>query len=409
MLAILAAAVVRRDELAFDRSRDRALGLLLAGGLLVSTLLPWQQFALSPRHQVSMIGAEAPAAALAGVMACLFAASWSGSSARSRLGMAAATAVFTAGAVSGLTPGAARTYGAWVALGVALALVVVAFVAASPFRTPARPAWDVVTAAAAGALLLIALFLPWQTACYPAGRDFGPYSGRCVSATGWADMTGSAAGALTIFVVTVTVASRRVRAASAAELAGVLALLVATVGFGLAASPSSLGFGFGFGAIVGFVATGVVLVLALLPLRRARVERRRLIALAPMSACLVYLFIAFVPWWGVFPLEFAAKLGFSFFSWLTIAGAVAAMRLLGSWARWATGRTEADTSLLALPLGLLALAALDLIRVPEEATSWGGGWIVVGVSLLLAVLGRIEQRTGLENLRVPEVLRIDRL
>jgi hypothetical protein len=60
-----------------------------------------------------------------------------------------------------------------------------------------------------------------------------------------------------------------------------------------------------------------------------------------------------------------------------------------------------------LPVTLLALAAIDLIAQRDSIT-WGGG-AVIGLCLLLALLGRIEQREGLESVRVPDMLRVDRL
>ena len=64
--------------------------------------------------------------------------------------------------------------------------------------------------------------------------------------------------------------------------------------------------------------------------------------------------------------------------------------------------------LVTLPVVLLGLAALDLIRLRAAGINWGGGAVVV-LSLVLGLLGRVEQRGGLENLRVPEILRVDRL
>jgi hypothetical protein len=55
-----------------------------------------------------------------------------------------------------------------------------------------------------------------------------------------------------------------------------------------------------------------------------------------------------------------------------------------------------------------ALAGIDLIDQREEAATWGRG-AIVGLCLLLALLGRIEQRGGLEHIGVPDAVRLDRL
>jgi hypothetical protein len=152
-------------------------------------------------------------------------------------------------------------------------------------------------------------------------------------------------------------------------------------------------------------------VLALVRLRPPRFERNRLLVrLAPITACLAYLVIVVLPWWDVLPrrLESQSLVRFSLLSWLTVAGALLAIHLLGSWGRRIAGPSESADRLVLLPLALLALAALDLVRLRDAGINWGGG-IVVGLCLLLALLGRIEQREGLENFRVPEVLRVDRL
>jgi len=117
-----------------------------------------------------------------------------------------------------------------------------------------------------------------------------------------------------------------------------------------------------------------------------------------------------VPWWDVLPrrLQSQSLAHFAPISWLTVAGALLAIHLLGSWARRIARPSQSADRLVLLPLALLAIAALDLIRLRDAGITWGGG-IVVGLCLLLSLLGRIEQRDGLENFRVPEVLRVDRL
>ena len=85
-----------------------------------------------------------------------------------------------------------------------------------------------------------------------------------------------------------------------------------------------------------------------------------------------------------------------------------AIWLLHLWAGWIVHVSGGSDWLVIVPFALLALALLDLIRLRDGGIAWGRG-IVVGLCLLLSVLGRIEQREGLENFRVPEVLRVDRL
>jgi hypothetical protein len=57
---------------------------------------------------------------------------------------------------------------------------------------------------------------------------------------------------------------------------------------------------------------------------------------------------------------------------------------------------------------LLIGATFALRRLAASVVELTVG-IVVGLCLLLALLGRIEQREGIESFRVREVLRVDRL
>jgi hypothetical protein len=95
-------------------------------------------------------------------------------------------------------------------------------------------------------------------------------------------------------------------------------------------------------------------------------------------------------------------------SWLTVAGALLGIHLFGSWLRRAAGGSARPGLLVVLPLALLALAALDLIRLRSAGITWGGG-LVVGLCILLAVLGRVEAQSGLEKMQIPASLRVDRL
>lgn len=407
VVALLAAAALRREELVRNRVASQIVALGLGVGVLVSLLLPWQRVD-APQH-ITFLGIETPAAFLAAVAACLAAVWWmSASTVGERLSVSAATALFTVAAVSAVTIGAAHVYGAWLGLGLALALLALALRGARALQ-PARPPWHGIAAAAAASVLLAALFLPWQKVCYPTGSDLGPYSGRCLSTNGWVTIEGSAAAALATLLVVATLAQRR-PAASAVELTVGIALLVATLGFQLAGAEGA-GVHLGYGSIVGFAAAALLLILAFVPLRFPRFELNRLLVrLAPITLCLAYLAIIVLPWWDVLPrrLQSQSLARFAPISWLTVAGALLAILLLGSWARRIARSSERGDWLVLIPLGLLALAALDIIRLRDAGITWGSV-SVVGLCLLLALLGRVEQRDGLESLRVPEILRVDRL
>jgi hypothetical protein len=90
-----------------------------------------------------------------------------------------------------------------------------------------------------------------------------------------------------------------------------------------------------------------------------------------------------------------------------VAGALLAVWLLCEWAGRTADVGDADDRLVLIPLAMLSLAALDLIQFRDGGITWGGGAVVV-LCLLLAQLGRVEQRDGLESLRIPEILRVDR-
>ena len=128
----------------------------------------------------------------------------------------------------------------------------------------------------------------------------------------------------------------------------------------------------------------------------------------PIAACVAYLAVVVLPWWGVLPRGLQLALRFGPISWLTIAGVLLAIRLLCAWARQIADTSANTEGLVLLPTALLGVAALDLIRLREGGLTWAGG-AVVGLCLLLMLLGRIEQREGLESFRIPEILRVDRL
>jgi hypothetical protein len=413
IVALLAVGGLRRNEILRGRSLVSTAAIVLAAGLLVSFLLPWERFTAIQR--TTFLGIESPATVLAAVVVCVAAVRGTSGSRVERLALSATAVLLISAAVSGLTLGVAHSYGAWVGLGLALAIAALALVDRTsvldrfPVSRQARFGWQGTAAAAVVALFLMALFLPWQKVCYPTGSDFGPYSGRCLTINGWVTISGSTAALLSLLIALAMLTARRL-VVSAGELAVGTALFVATLGFELVPS-GGIGLHFGYGSIVGFVATALLLVIVAARLPRARLEWKWLsVRLVPITACFGYLVVLVVPWWDVLPRRVQSEsfVRFAPVSWLTAASALLGIRLLGSWLRRNADGSPSATRLVLLPLALLALAALDLIRLRSAGITWGGG-AVVGLCILLALLGRVEAQSGLENMQIPAILRVDRL
>jgi hypothetical protein len=415
LIVILAAAAAeRRAELVRHLSASRLVLLMLVAGLLVAFLVPWWEQGEFGSLTVTSIGLVSPAAVAAAALALCLPGFWSraDSGPWERLGFAAAVGLFTGGAAVSLTYEAEHAYGVWPALGIAFALVVLAALVERPDRSRLpQLSWRQLAAGGAGALFLAALFLPWQRWCYDADSDFGPLAGRCISANawGWEGPFAAAAAVLAIALVVAVLEPGRLPL-SVVELAVGFGVLVVTMGF-LVEGHDGQGVraGYGYGSVIAFALAAALIALALVPLRVPKFDPgRALVRSAPIVACVAYLTLIVVPWWGVLP-PFESKYIFILpaHSWLTITGALLAIRLLRLWTLQIAG-ASGSPELVLLPLALLALATVDFINQGAAAVTWGRG-AVAGLCLLLALLGRIEQRGSLERFRIPEALRVDRI
>ena len=389
---VLAALLLRRAELQEYRSPSAAGAVILACGLLVAFLLPWERF---PTQSVNT-GISAPAAQVAAVVAICIPGAWSS---RARLGqlvrpgLAAVAALFTAAAFSATIFPFDRAYGAWIAIGIATALVV--FSLQGGIRRPdlERIPWTRLVLVAAGLLLVASFFLPWQEFCYPPDA-FGSASARCVSPNGWVNESGSGAAVLAIVLI-VSALGRFRGVPPRAELAAGIALLVTTLGFQVGNGGP---FGLAYGFWVGAVCTALIVVLAVVGLGRPALDVR----LAPIALCLIYLAVSVPTWSGVLGFDAPRFLWFAPFSWITILGALLALTLIRLWLEHGPD----PRPLFLLPAVIAALATLDLVRA--ETITWGGG-IVLGLCALLALCAWAERARALGQLQVPEVLRVDRL
>ncbi|HKC77372.1 MAG TPA: hypothetical protein VKB70_03185, partial [Gaiellaceae bacterium] len=196
--AIALAAAVALEMTLFRRPRaPQGLTALLGVGLLVSCLLPWAA-PFGPANTIDFPGVTLGLVVLMAAGVCVLAgsASWSGAP----LFAAVAIAVLTGGGVNAIWPNTVR-YGAWMALGFGIALVGSAALTRRKPR-PARPTFGVGLGAAAAAVLVVSLFLPWQQFCNPGGHSYGHGIGTCIGTTGWADgEPGSFAGVLALLLI----------------------------------------------------------------------------------------------------------------------------------------------------------------------------------------------------------------
>ena len=377
---LLATVVLRRPELHLLRSPLAVAAVIVAAGLLLLLLLPWRRFT-----GMEYTGIAAPAAQVAAVMAIC--------TVRASRGLGLLVALFTAAAFSTAPFPFEHTRSAWIGLGLSLTLAALALIGGISRPALERIPWSQLVLGAAGLLLVASFFLPWQEFCYP--QDAFP-PGRCVSVNAWESEAAPGAALLAIALI-IGELVRLGRLPPRLELAAGVALLVTTLGFQFGRSGQ---FGLGYGFWIGAVCTGVIVVLAAGRVRPPPLDAR----LAPIALCLVYLALV-VPtltWWNLFEFDAPRFLWFAPFSWITVAGALLALTLIRLWLE----RPPDTRQLFLVPAVIATLAGLDLARA--ETITRGGG-IVLGLCALLALCAFVEQRGGLGELRIPEILRVDRL
>lgn len=399
-LLLCAVAAIRGREVSRPPSVPTLASVLLGLGLLVSFLLPWHRFGAAGRAGYSLPGIVGATAVLAAVAVC-----FGGGSLERRLGSAFVAALLTGAAVGTNVPGSPYAYGAWLALGFALALLGVAALAArGALRRPAVSggAWAV---AGVGTVFVVSLFLRWETFCLPPGST-GPglASGSCISTNGWS-LPGSAAALLVLLVMGAPAAWRR--RLSTGELVVGAAVLVATAGFTI---PGFFGGHLAYGSYLGFAAAGLLLVIGLARSRsRPALDGRRLATRAvPVTASFLFMLAVLIPWWVVLPSDWNSEAGVLAGSWLAVAGVLLSLHLLRAWLPTVGRPPSRGRTVTLVPLALLALAIVGIVEDRSAGLTWGGG-ILLGLGMLLLALGWLEERQGLESLRPPELLRVDRL
>lgn len=395
-VAALSALAFRRSELLRPRGAADISGVVLGLGLLVSFLLPWVGFHVQAPVTYTVHGIEFPPASLA-ALGLLLGAGWlQGEPGRRwRLPSAIATAILAGGAASVVAIAGAHAYGVWIGIGCSVSLVALEAARAWPVRLPDLPRGLAAVRAGAAALLIVALFLPWEEL-----RATGQAN------DGWYSATGAAAGGLCLLLL----AAPALPALESHLLDTVVAVAIFVSATGAAFRTSSLFYRAGYGAYVGIAAAGILLVTVLMPLRPVHVDRgRALVRAVPLAASALCIASAIVPLWFVVPETWRSQAS-ALDGALVVPGVLLGVYLVHLWGRQVRGGARTGGRLTLVPLILLTLPALELIRFRNNTDVLWGAIILVGLCLILTAYGWVEENRGLEGFRVPdEIWRVDRL
>lgn len=369
---------------------------LLTLGFLASLVLPWERAG----SVTVALGVETEPLVAAGVLAVVRLVPGPKLSARERLALAVGTALLVGAAITSRPFTTVPGDGAWLGLATSLALLAEALLDLLPSRRLERPTWSEAATTASVALLAIGLLLPWRQTCFPSSKELGAYSGRCVST-----FPGSATfscAALLLGVVLLSEEWRRRLGARTGELVVALCLLVTTLGFQIVSQPEP-------GAILAFAGTaGLALAVGVAAVTAARRLRgRRPETALPALLCAVCVAVALVPEWGVLPQAVADRLAFASVSWVAVAATVVAIQLGAVWIRLAGSATPGREVIL-LPILLTGIVAYVAAGAGTDEVTWGHG-VFVAAAILLVWLGRVVLAGRLTSIRVPEILRIDRI
>jgi hypothetical protein len=395
-IALLSGIACRRNEPLRLRGTADGVAAVLAIALLISFFLPWIGFGQG-RDSLSAPGIAFAAAAIVAVALILGAGWLHGEGGRRwRLPLAIAAAVLTGGAASGVEPFSHQRYGAWIGVACAVLLVALEVVRVLPMLLPALPRGLAAVRLGAAALLIVALFLPWQELHSP---------GTTQGTDGWYFSSGAAAGTLCL----VLLLTPALRALEDYALGAIAAIVIFVSILGASFHEDSAVYRIGYGAFVGFAAVGILLVSALLPFRPIRVDRGRALSRAvPLAASGLSVAAVVVPQWYVLPHPWNLQAS-AVSDLLFVPGVLIALYLARLWVLRVVGPAGTGGRLTLVPLVLLTLPSLELIRGRDGDIVWGAV-ILIGLCLLLAVLGWIEEDRGLESIRVPEeIWRVDRL
>lgn len=397
VVSLVGVVAIRRPALGRYGSFPRLAMVGLAAAFLVVLLLPWTHVGSA----ATTLGVAPSPGIVAAVLALALIVLLPGLDHRGGLALSTAVLLFAAADLAAGPVSTAPADGAWIGLGLAAMLVVAALaMGGRALRLPSRVLPELALAALA-ALLVGSFFLPWVT--FTGGSP----SGDILTQNAWPSPAATASAVLVLMLVAATAAPYRLPAPAGLLSAGVV-LFVASEVLELLDLVGPRTGRLGYGAVIGLAAAALIAGFALLRLRNRRFGRRLDLSRAwPIAACLILLSFLVVPSWHVLPFGVEGVFGYALLSWLSVVEAFGVLVLIALWSRQlVVARLQAW--LVALPVGLLGLAVVDFFRNGFDGTRWDHG-ATVGLCALLAALGIADARVGIENVRFPEILRIDRL
>jgi len=389
------AALARWGGITRPRHVVAAAGTLITLALIASFVLPALDASGTPTF-------DSDRAAFICVFACLGLLAWRGHRPGPRLATAVAIGTLVAARLLPLRHDYTEwPYELWLQLACAAGLLVLGLVCSRdlPLR---RPSLSELTIVVGSVLLLVSLFLPWQSY-----RDGGYYEQR-----GWS--TAGLAGMFSLgLLVTLVWVGRFVRELAIGAAIFVLAAGLVTATTSIPASfpasphrPKAAPFilRFEYGALLGFAGVALLLVVALGRFRPIP-AKRFLVGLVPAVAALALLSLEVAPHVStLFDLVnhtnlFAIQ---SPFAPLELLGAIASLLTLRLILRWLDGPRD-SAEVVGVPLALLALTVLAVIHGAIVTTtlapigftygkgiSWEG-WVAIFLCLLLVACGWVER------------------
>jgi hypothetical protein len=378
LVVLLGAGLTSSDEPAETGLATILAATLLTAGLVAAYVLP--TFGVQPYQSTGPGGFQFVQGGSFGTAVMLLIGSfgltfWLGAAPLRRLSTAAVVLVLTVGGFSPYGTHAHWPYEAWLAIGCAAGLLVLAL-ATDGMPHLSRPTRPHALALEGAALVLVSLFFNWEKLC--------PYREPCFVWNGW---TGGLTGGLVAILVVLILGF----GCLSPELAITVGIYAVGTGLAITAHAS-----LGYGAYLGFA--GAALLLLAVAMQRGTLSFPRF-RIVPIVACLAFVAIPALamtrrieeltiwrPW---------------FLTLFEAAAIVVAVRLCG---RWLAGRAG-DVELLVLPITLLALTALNVGEMEHVFRVHWEGWLGLGLCAFLILCAFVERSSGLPE----EIWRVDRL